>query len=79
MNIDALRKSMGTNPKESVDLYTQFFEGVRNIDVFLIDFPTNPYRSIVNMATSTWGNKIDKWSTMTADNRFFVVKKGVEY
>ncbi len=78
-NIDDLRKLMGTNPKEKTKLITEFFEGVKGIKVEIIDFPVNPYKAIFDMATSTWGNKIEKWQDAKPEVRFWVVKSVLEF
>ena len=79
MDVDQLREVMGTNPKQKTKLETNFYEGVRGISVDIMDFPTNPYKAIFNMATSTWGNKIDKWGDTTPENRYWVVKAVLEF
>jgi thymidylate synthase ThyX len=78
-SIDELRQVMGTNPKEKTPLKTEFFEGVRGIKVALMDNPVNPYKAMFNMATSTWGNKIDKWKETTPEARYWVVKSVLEF
>ena len=70
---------MGTNPKEKVELSTEFFEGVKGISVSLIDYPSNPYKAIFDMTTSTWGNRIDKWPEANPEVRYWVVKSVLEY
>lgn len=79
MNIEELRKTMGTDPKRNVELKTDFFEGVKGIKVNLIDYPKNPYRAMFVMATSTWGDHIDKWKETTPEARFFVVKSVLDF
>jgi thymidylate synthase ThyX len=79
MNIEDMRKLMGTNPKELTPLKTEFYEGVRGIKVKLLDKPTNPYKSMFNMGTSTWGNHIDKWDEATPEARFWVVSSVLQF
>ncbi len=79
MDINNLRKVMGTNSKEKTPLKTIFHEGVKGISVELLDYPMNPYKAIFDMATSTWGNHIDKWDRINAENRFEVVKAVLEF
>mgnify|MGYP001563592153 CR=1 FL=1 len=73
MEIDDLREAMGTNPKTGVELKTVFFSGVEGISVKMIDYPHNPYKGIFTIATSTWGDSIDKWRSVSSQNRFLVV------
>lgn len=77
--INDLRKIMKTNPKENTALKTEFFEGVRDINVELYDYPLNPYKAMFNMATSTWGNTINKWDEVTSQARFLVVKAILDF
>ena len=79
MNINDFREVMGTDPKRKTELKTEFFEGVRGIKVKLLDWPTNPYRAMFDMATSTWGNKIDKWGDTTPTARFAVIKAVLDF
>jgi len=79
MNIEELRKAMGTNPQEKTPLITEFHEGVRDITVELFDWPTNPYKAIFNMATSTWGTKMNKWPEISPESRYWVVKAVLEF
>ena len=77
--INELREIMGTRPKEKTLLKTEFSEGVNGIIVELYDYPTNPYKAMFNMATSTWGNKIDKWSKASLEAKFMVVKAVLDF
>jgi thymidylate synthase ThyX len=79
VEIEQLRTVMGTNPKEKTPLKTDFYEGVRGIKVELLDFPKNPYKAIFDMATATWGTKMDKWPAATPEARFWVVKSVLEF
>ena len=79
MDINELRQLMGTNPKEKTGLKTEFYEGVRGIKVELYDYPVDPYKALFNMATSTWGTKIDKWPQAKPEARFLVVKAVLDF
>lgn len=76
---DDLRAAMGTLPDQNVELKTEFHRGVEGISVKLLDWPSRPYRAIFDMATSTWGKKIDKWPDVTSENRHRVVKAVLDY
>jgi thymidylate synthase ThyX len=79
LEIEKLRDLMGTNPHANVPLQTDFYEGVRGIKVEIFDWPSNPYQAIYNMATSTWGNKINKWPNTSPEARYWVVKAVLEF
>lgn len=72
--IEELRAVMGTLPSQSPELKTEFVRGVEGIKVELIDRPVNPYKSMYVMATSCWGDKINKWAETSPKYRFEVVK-----
>jgi thymidylate synthase ThyX len=78
-DIAKLREIIGTNPKEKTPLKTEFYEGVKGIKVKLLDFPINPYKAIFDMATATWGTKMDKWPVTSPKARFWVVKSVFEF
>lgn len=73
-SIDQLRKVMGTLPNQSPQKATSFLKGVEGLSVELIDYPTNPYKAMYIMATSCWGEHINKWAQTTPEDRFKVVK-----
>ncbi len=79
MKVEELRKVMGTVSKKNVELKTNFYEGVKGIKVELIDYPKNPYKAMFIMATSTWGDHINKWKEVTPEARFFVVKSVLDF
>ena len=79
IEINKLRDLMGTNPKNKVELRTEFFEGVRGINVELYDYPVNPYKAICNMAVSTWNKKMNNWPQITPEARFWIVKAVLDY
>lgn len=76
---DDLRRAMGTLPDQDVEVKTEFHRGVENIEVELYAFTDRPYRSLVNMATSTWGKKNDKWPDLRPENRYRVVKSVLDF
>jgi len=72
--IEELRRVMGTLPTQSPELKTEFKRGVEGITVELIDYPTNPYKAMYVLATSCWGDRINKWSETSPEMRFEVIK-----
>lgn len=72
--INGLRKVMGTLPNQSPEKATSFKRGVEGISVELVDYPTNPYKAMYIMATSCWGEHINKWAQTTPEDRFKVVQ-----
>jgi hypothetical protein len=56
----------------------KIYKGVEGIKVKLIDWPTNPYRSMYLLATTCWGDKIDKWKDTAPVHRFNVVSQVLE-
>lgn len=73
--IDELRKAMGTHPSVRPERETRIVRGCSELKVEMIDFPTNPYKTIFQCATATWGNDLyeDKWSQCSPENRYRVV------
>lgn len=74
---DELRRAMGTLPELNVEnKETKIHVGVEGISAELIDGPRNPYRTIVEVATATWGNEVftNKWENITPENRFKIAK-----
>jgi hypothetical protein len=83
MSINGLRGLMGTEPisfsKYGKRTYgTVFLRGVEGITVKLIGFTDNPYKDMYTLATSCWGDKIDKWHDTEPEYRFLVVKAVLE-
>lgn len=76
--INEMRKIMGTNPIENARRKTEYYRGVEGIRVKLIDYPTNPYKAIYTIATSTWGDHIDKWDETPTQGKLTVVKAALE-
>jgi thymidylate synthase ThyX len=72
--IDELRKTMGTLPESNPEFKTDFYKGVTGMEVKLIDYSKNPYRSMYVLATSCWGKKIDKWKDTSLEGKYMVVK-----
>jgi len=72
-DIKKLREVMGTTPIEESKVKTPFYRGVKDIKVELIDYPTNPYKPLVLLATSCWGDKINKWKDLSIEGRLYVV------
>lgn len=58
---------------ESEELNTPFYT-LKDLKVELVDYPNNPYKTIVNMALQTWRCKGNKWEELSPDTRFEIVK-----
>lgn len=69
------RQWLGTKPSDTVVEETKFYRGVEGIKVSLVDWPTNPYKAMFTMATSTWGNvwKVNKWADASPEARLYVI------
>jgi len=72
--IEELRKLMGTHFNLGKIKQDPFVIGCEGIKVKMIDWPRNPYRAMYVLATSCWGDKIDKWSQTEPKYRFQVVQ-----
>lgn len=75
-NINELRKKLGTYPSIPKKTETNFFKGVEGITAKLIDYPVNPYKSMLTIALSTWSGQnisLDKWKDLSVDARIEVV------
>lgn len=70
-----LREQLGTKPVEHALEETTFYRGVEQIQVNLVDYPVNPYKSIFTIATATWGRVWDlkKWDAVSPESRLYVV------
>lgn len=77
--IEKLRVDMRTAPSRDVPLTTSFYRGVEAVDVSLMDWPNNPYKAMVNMVTSTWGDVIEKWEEIEPPARFLILKALLEH
>ena len=58
---------------ESEIVETKFYTLV-DMKVTMLDWPNNPYKTMVNMALQTWGNEGNKWSLISPETRFEVMK-----
>lgn len=75
-HIEALRRAMGTLPAEQQKREDKTYWGLPNLRVEMIDYPTNPYRAMYEMVTSTWGDREgwwNRWENATPDGRLQVV------
>lgn len=78
--IDNIREALDTLPSRSQTKTYDYLNALETITVEVYDYPSNPYRNIVNAAGSTWGSAkigIDegscrKWQKLTPENRFVV-------
>lgn len=54
----------------------QFYEGVKGVNVEIIDYPQNPYRLLFEFAVATWGTEEypTMWTITKPEHRFTVVK-----
>ena len=77
--IENLRAAMGTLPSQKPEMRTDVVRGVERLKVELVDYNVNPYKSIVEAATATWGNDKyeSKWPKLTPENRFKVTLAAV--
>ena len=75
-NIEHIREIMGTLPHQGTVPYTDFHIGVEGIEVEMIDHTRNPYKTIFEAVTATWGSEeyTQKWNDITPVRRFDVVK-----
>ena len=79
LEMNAMRSVMGTLPIQKAPLITMFHRGVEGITAELVDGPVNPYKAMYIMATSCWGDRVDKWEDTTPEHRFLVVKAVMEH
>lgn len=78
--IDNIRKALGTLPDRSEEKTYDYVNSLEACYVKLLDMPKNPYKNIVNAATSTWGSarlgsdsgSCGKWEKLLPQNRFVV-------
>jgi len=73
--INNLRAAMGTLPSQFPEKETRIVKGCTELEVKLIDFPSNYAKVVCAAATSTWGDDKyeDKWQKLTPENRYKVV------
>jgi len=76
--VNDLRRVMGTLPTQDSPVSYELVKGVEDISVELIDHNVNPYKAMYVLATSCWGNKINKWSETSPKYRFQVIKAVLE-
>lgn len=80
--IEELRKVMGTDPSSQPSKRTRIIPGCTEISVNLVEgsYPENPYRTIFEAATATWGNDEynEKWERTSIEGRILVVKAALE-
>jgi len=78
--IDNIREALQTLPNTSKKNY-DYDTSLNNINIRLIDYSKNPFKSIVAVACATWGSggsklgegSTMKWSKLTPENRFRIV------
>jgi thymidylate synthase ThyX len=58
---------------ESEVVETKFYT-LKDMKVTMLDWPNNPYPSLVDMAMQTWRSGSRKWSRLSPETRFEVVK-----
>lgn len=73
--IDNLRAAMGTLPSQKPKTNYKIVRGVSEMEVDMFDYPKNPYKTICECVTSTWGDDKyeSKWDKLTPQNRYRVV------
>lgn len=71
-----MRKLIGTDAFDSLEIRTKFYKGAEKVYATLVDFPVNPYQTIFEMATATWGNEdyAMKWRKTSLEGRKTVLK-----
>jgi len=72
-----LRVKMGTLPSMNTENdHTEFIKGCSAIRVEMIDWPRNPYKTLGELVTATWGNEeyATKWPALSPEHRFMLVK-----
>ncbi len=72
---DNLRKAMGTLPSQRPKKNYKIVRGVSELEVDMYDYPLNPYKTICECVTATWGDDKyeSKWDKLTPQNRFRLV------
>jgi thymidylate synthase ThyX len=68
-----MSKTIKESLQESAELKTNFYT-LADMKVEMLDYPANAYKTMVNMAMKTWGNKSDKWSDLTPQDRLTIVQ-----
>lgn len=80
-SIEKFRKALGTLPSQRPKKTYDYINSLEACNVRLTDYPENPYKTLVRMATATWGSgktglkngSTYKWEKLTPENRFRVV------
>ena len=74
--IEDLRESAGTLPSEAPKKSTNFINVDDSIEISLIDYNRNPYKTMFATSTATWGDNEykDKWSNTSAEGKLDVIK-----
>jgi thymidylate synthase ThyX len=77
---DKLREACGTLPNREEIIVSNIYFGCEILEVELIDKPCNPYKSIFEMATATWGDDQyrNKWKRVGALQRYIVVSNALK-
>ena len=79
--IESFRRSMDTLPSQKPEKNYDYKNSLETIYVKLTECVDNPYKSLVRMATATWGDgklgeghgSTHKWEKMSPEGRFAVV------
>ena len=79
--IDEMRAAMGTLPSRQGKKNYDYDNAITALHLKMIDGPENPYKNLVNLATSTWGTgalgegegSTGKWAQLSPEARFKVV------
>ena len=78
--IENFRKATGTLPSQKPEKNYKYEDCLRTIYTKLTDAPKNPYKTLVRMATATWGDgnveaghgSTQKWEKLSPINRYIV-------
>jgi len=78
--IENIRKALGTLPSQQPEKNYDYVNALEATHVRLADCTSNPYKSLVMMATATWGDgqpgdyhgSTRKWEKLSPQNRFRV-------
>jgi len=63
--------------EETREIKNNFYT-LKDLKVELLDYTKNPYKTCVNMAMQTWTSVGDKWSKISPETRFEVMKSILE-
>ncbi len=70
---DQVKKEIQEVLDEPTELKTPIYT-LRDLEVTMLDYPVNPYKTMFLMATQTWGQDPYKWEKVSPETRFEVVK-----